>query len=80
MREAGMEYVNIPVVHETMDDETFERFGQLMTDPDRCPALMHCSSADQVRVLPIPTWSRTKEKTARERWRRARKLVSQAKN
>jgi uncharacterized protein (TIGR01244 family) len=54
VREAGMEYVNIPVGHETIDDETFERFRQLMTDPGRRPALVHCSSANRVGALLIP--------------------------
>ena len=54
VREAGMEYVNLPVGHETIDDETFERFRQLMTDPNRRPALVHCSSANRVGALLIP--------------------------
>ena len=54
VREAGMEYVNIPVGHETIDDETFEQFRRLMTDPDRRPALVHCSSANRVGALLIP--------------------------
>lgn len=53
-REAGMEYVNIPVGHETIDGETFERFRRLMTDPGRLPALVHCSSANRVGALLIP--------------------------
>lgn len=51
---AGMEYVNIPVGHETIDDETFERFRDLMKDPERRPVLMHCSSANRVGALLIP--------------------------
>lgn len=54
VQEAGLEYVNIPVGHETIDDETFERFRQLMTDPRRRPALVHCSSANRVGALLIP--------------------------
>lgn len=54
VREAGMEYVNIPVGHETINDETFERFRQLMTAPDRRPALVHCSSANRVGALLVP--------------------------
>ena len=54
VREAGMEYANVPVGHETIDDDTFERFRQLMTDPTRRPALVHCSSANRVGALLIP--------------------------
>ncbi len=54
VREAGMEYVNLPVGHETIDDETFERFRRLMTDHDRRPALVHCSSANRVGALLSP--------------------------
>jgi uncharacterized protein (TIGR01244 family) len=54
VREAGMEYANIPVGHETIADETFEQFRELMTDPERHPALVHCSSANRVGALLIP--------------------------
>ncbi len=54
VREAGMEYINIPVGHETIDDETFRQFRQLMSDPGRRPALVHCSSANRVGALLIP--------------------------
>lgn len=54
IRRAGMEYVNIPVGHENVDDETFGRFRELMTDPERRPALIHCSSANRVGALLIP--------------------------
>lgn len=53
-RRAGMEYVNIPVGHEDVDDETFERFRELIADPDRRPVLVHCSSANRVGALLIP--------------------------
>ena len=54
VREAGMEYINIPVGHETIDDDTFGRFRRLMADPERRPALVHCSSANRVGALLIP--------------------------
>lgn len=54
VREAGMKYVNTPVGHETVEEETFERFRELMTDPSRRPALVHCSSANRVGALLIP--------------------------
>src|SRR5215207_8049322 len=52
--EAGMEYVNIPVGHDTIEEETFERFRELMKDPKLRPVLVHCSSANRVRALLIP--------------------------
>lgn len=54
VHKAGMEYVNIPVEHETIDEETLERFRELMKDPERRPVLVHCSSANRVGALLIP--------------------------
>jgi protein tyrosine phosphatase (PTP) superfamily phosphohydrolase (DUF442 family) len=49
-----MEYVNIPVGHEDIDDETFDRFRELMRDGGCRPVLVHCSSANRVGALLIP--------------------------
>ncbi len=49
-----MEYVNIPVGHEDIDDETFDRFRELIRDGGRRPVLVHCSSANRVGALLIP--------------------------
>ena len=54
VRQAGMEYVNIPVGHETVEEETFERFRELMRDPECRPVLVHCSSANRVGALLVP--------------------------
>jgi protein tyrosine phosphatase (PTP) superfamily phosphohydrolase (DUF442 family) len=54
MRQARMEYLNIPVGHEEIDDETFEWFRGLMKDSERRPVLVHCSSANRVGALLIP--------------------------
>jgi protein tyrosine phosphatase (PTP) superfamily phosphohydrolase (DUF442 family) len=54
VRSAGLEYVNIPVGHEDIDDETFDRFRELMRDCGRRPVLVHCSSANRVGALLIP--------------------------
>ena len=48
VRRAGMEYVNIPVAHKNIDDETFDRFRKLIRDGGRRPVLAHCSSANRV--------------------------------
>jgi protein tyrosine phosphatase (PTP) superfamily phosphohydrolase (DUF442 family) len=54
VRRASMDYVNFPVGHEDINDETFDRFRQLMQDPERRPALVHCASANRVGALLIP--------------------------
>jgi protein tyrosine phosphatase (PTP) superfamily phosphohydrolase (DUF442 family) len=54
VRRAGMEYVNIPVGHKDIDNETFDRFRELMRDGGRRPVLVHCSSANRVGALLIP--------------------------
>ena len=54
VRRAGMEYVNIPVGHKNIDDETFDRFRGLIRDGGRRPVLVHCSSANRVGALLIP--------------------------
>ena len=51
---AGMEYVNIPVGHKDIDNETFDRFRELIRDGGRRPLLVHCSSANRVGALLIP--------------------------
>lgn len=53
-RRAGMEYTNIPVGHETIEEETFEQFRDLMRDPERRPVLVHCASANRVGALLVP--------------------------
>jgi uncharacterized protein (TIGR01244 family) len=65
-RQAGMEYVNIPVGHEDVEDETFERFRELMKDPERRPVLVHCSSANRVGALLIPYFVLDEEKSTEE--------------
>jgi uncharacterized protein (TIGR01244 family) len=54
VQKAGMEYVNIPVGHETIEEETFGRFRELINDPERRPVLVHCSSANRVGALLLP--------------------------
>ena len=54
VRRAGMEYVNIPVGHKDIDNETFDRFRELIRDGGRRPVLVHCSSANRVGALLIP--------------------------
>lgn len=53
VRRAGMEYVNVPVGHEDVADETFDKFRKLMSEPWRRPVLVHCTSANRVGALLI---------------------------
>ena len=66
VRQAGMEYVNIPVGHEGIEDKTFEQFRQLMKDPEHRPVLVHCSSANRVGALLIPYLVLDEGKSAEE--------------
>lgn len=54
VRAAGMEYVNLPVTPQTLDDETFDRFRTLMRDPAKRPVVVHCGSANRVGALLFP--------------------------
>src|ERR687886_2999345 len=56
VRNAGMEYVNIPleVKPEAFTDEVFDRARELLADPGRRPILVHCASAVRVAPLLIP--------------------------
>ena len=67
VRRAGMEeYANVPVGHEDVDDETFERFRELMAEPERRPVLVHCASANRVGALLIPYLILDEGMTAKE--------------
>lgn len=48
---AGMEYANIPVTPETVGYEDFSRFRELLDDPARRPALVHCSTGGRAGGL-----------------------------
>lgn len=54
VREAKMEYVNIPVTPATLSSADFDRFRELMRDPARRPIVVHCGSANRVGALLIP--------------------------
>lgn len=53
VREAGMEYMNLPVAGPP-SDETFETLRQVLRDPQNWPALVHCGSANRVGGALIP--------------------------
>ncbi|MBA3492370.1 MAG: protein tyrosine phosphatase family protein [Rubrobacteraceae bacterium] len=54
VRRTGMEYANIPVGPEEVEEDALDRFRELVVDPGRRPALVHCSSANRVGALLIP--------------------------
>ena len=74
VREAGMEYVGLPVSPDTLDEETFDRFRDLMNDPERRPALVHCSSANRVGALLMPFMILDEGKSREEATRIARQI------
>lgn len=74
VRETGMQYMNIPVGHETVEDETFERFRKVMSDAERRPVLVHCSSANRVGALLWPYLVLDEGKTREEALEIARQV------
>ena len=66
VRATGMQYINIPVGHDTVDGETFERFRRILEDPENRPLLVHCSSANRVGALLIPYLVLDEGKTTEE--------------
>jgi len=74
VRRAGMEYANVPVGHEDVDDETFERFRKLMAEPERRAVLVHCASANRVGALLIPYLILDEGMTAEEASRAASRV------
>ncbi|WP_053057701.1 fused DSP-PTPase phosphatase/NAD kinase-like protein [Rubrobacter aplysinae] len=66
VREAGMQYINLPVTPDTLRDEIFDRFRQIMDDPARRPILLHCSSANRVGALLLPYMILEEEKSYEE--------------
>jgi len=54
VRDAGLDYVNLPVVGGGVADQTFDAFRALMRDPARRPVVVHCGSASRVGILLLP--------------------------
>lgn len=50
----GMQYVNLPVGYEGISHEVFDRFRDLLRDPEHRPALVHCTTANRVGAMLIP--------------------------
>ena len=53
-RDAGIDYVHLPVTSETLDDRLFDRFRMLLLDDARAPFFVHCASGNRVAVALIP--------------------------
>lgn len=53
-RDAGLEYINLPVGHGPLPDELFERFRAILRDASRRPLLVHCASGNRVGLMLIP--------------------------
>lgn len=53
VREAGMEYVSLPLASRAGDfgDEAFDSFRQTLSEPSRRPVLVHCRTATRVEPL-----------------------------
>lgn len=53
-REAGLEYVNIPVGHGPLADDVFAAVRAILRDESRRPLLFHCASGNRVGLMLIP--------------------------
>lgn len=53
-REAGLEYINVPVGHGPLADDVFERVLAVLRDESRRPLLFHCASGNRVGLMLIP--------------------------
>jgi len=53
VREAGMEYVSLPLASRAGDyvNEAFDGFRQALSEPSRRPVLVHCRTATRVEPL-----------------------------
>jgi uncharacterized protein (TIGR01244 family) len=49
-REAGLEYVNLPVTADTLDAATLDQFLEIMEKAER-PVLVHCATSNRVGAL-----------------------------
>jgi uncharacterized protein (TIGR01244 family) len=54
LRDAGLEYIVIPVRPGRLDDQRFDQFRELMRDESKHPVLVHCHSGNRVGAMMIP--------------------------
>lgn len=81
VQDAGMEYVSLPLASEegAYTDESFDRFREIMTDPSRRPALVHCRTATRVQPLILLAYLTLDEGSSIEEAERLADNVSQRK-
>lgn len=53
-RAAGLDYIAVPVSSPVVPAESFDRVRELLRDPARRPALIHCATANRVGGLVLP--------------------------
>lgn len=51
---AGLTYLALPVSHETLGDQQFDRLRAFVKDSANRPVLVHCQSANRVGALLLP--------------------------
>jgi len=54
VRDAGLNYRNIPVTPGTLGDHEFDEIRTLLRDENARPVLLHCGSANRVGAVLIP--------------------------
>jgi protein tyrosine phosphatase (PTP) superfamily phosphohydrolase (DUF442 family) len=54
VRDAGLNYRNIPVTPTTLSEREFDEVRTLLRDENARPVLVHCGSANRVGALLIP--------------------------
>ena len=54
MRAAGLEYVLLPVTHESLTDGTFDAFRRLMQEKSASGVFVHCASGNRVGAVMVP--------------------------
>lgn len=68
---AGLEYLALPVGHESLGDRQFDAIRSFVRDPAHRPVLVHCATANRVGALLLPYFVLDEHKTVEE----ARKLA-----
>lgn len=66
VREAGLEYINVPVGHGPLADDVFDRVRAVLRDEARRPLLFHCASGNRVGLMLIPYLMLDEGKSPRE--------------
>jgi protein tyrosine phosphatase (PTP) superfamily phosphohydrolase (DUF442 family) len=54
VRNAGLEYIAIPVQLQTLGDAEFSAFREVMRDASRRPIMVHCATSNRVGALLLP--------------------------